>query len=284
LNDDNEDQNLVNYLLLSAVAAFALGCSPAGRSGSEQDASGECVDDALVQFSLLAALAADDYEGVATLRQVLASGDFGVGTFDALDGEMIVLDGQVYQALADGSLRVADPKETTPFAAVTFFVEDGCIENLSAATLDDLDQQLDRKLPRQNSPYALRMTGVFAELTLRSVPAQSPPYLPLVEVVKRQVTWQRRDVRGTLVGIRCPSWMGTLNVSGYHWHFLSDDRKTGGHVLACEFHDGLLRFDECSSIVIHIPQSAEFDTFDERSVTEQDIDQVERQRPGTVGR
>ena len=271
----------MKYCLLGIFVVQLLGCSPSTpvNSASDGAASTEvAVADALVQFSLLAALAADDYEGVASLQEVLASGDFGVGTFDALDGEMIVLDGQVYQALADGSIRVADPKVTTPFAVVTYFDEDGRIENLSAATLDDLDRQLDRKLPRRNSPYALRITGDFTDLTLRSVPAQSPPFQPLVEVVKRQITWQRRNVRGTLVGVRCPAWMGTLNVSGYHWHFLSDDRKIGGHVLACEFQNGLLRFDECSAIVIHIPQSAEFDEFDERSITEQDIDQVERQR------
>ena len=96
-------------------------------------------DDTLVQFSLLAALAADDYTGGAPLRDVLAGGDFGVGTFDRLDGEMIVLDGKIYQALADGTVRPADLDGTTPFAAVTFFHEDGRIEKLSAATLDDLD-------------------------------------------------------------------------------------------------------------------------------------------------
>ena len=165
-------------------------------------------DDTLVQFSLLAALAADDYVGDAPLRNVLAGGDFGVGTFNRLDGEMIVLDGKMYQALADGTVRMADLEGTTPFAAVTFFNEDGRIENIAAATLDDLDEQLDRKLPRRNSPYAIRITGEFAELTLRSVPAQSPPFQPLVEVVKQQVTWQHRNLRGTLVGLRCPALDG----------------------------------------------------------------------------
>jgi acetolactate decarboxylase len=232
-----------------------------------------------VQYSLVAALAADDYSGGAPLRDLLTAGDFGLGTFDRLDGEMIVLDGQIYQALADGTVRAADLSAKTPFAAVTFFNEDGRINGLAAATLDDLDGQLDHKLPRRNSPYALRIAGEFTELTLRSVPAQSPPFRPLVEAIKDQVTWQHRRLRGTLVGFRCPSWMGTLNVSGYHWHFLSDDHKTGGHVLSCEFQGCSLRFDECTSLVIHLPQSAEFDQFDASGVTEQDVRQIERQRP-----
>jgi acetolactate decarboxylase len=272
-------------LWIAIVAMLVLGCSPAptiAPATSDAKPAQAAADDALVQFSLLAALAADDYVGGAPLRNVLAAGDFGVGTFNRLDGEMIVLDGQIYQALADGTVRAADLDGTTPFAAVTFFNEDGRIENVVAATLDDLDRQLDRQLPRRNSPYALRITGEFAALTLRSVPAQSPPFEPLVQVVKHQVTWQHRNLRGTLVGLRCPAWMGTLNVSGYHWHFLSDDHKIGGHVLACEFERGLVRYDECTSVVIHIPQSTEFDEFDAREVSEQDVDQIERQRTNSA--
>ncbi|HEX3869982.1 MAG TPA: acetolactate decarboxylase, partial [Pirellulales bacterium] len=231
-----------------------------------------------VQFSLVAALAAGDYVGTTPLRKVLSSGDFGIGTFSRLDGEMIVLDGNMYQALADGSVRAANLQDTTPFAAVTFFSEDGRVDRLDAATLKNLDERLDRELPRGNVPYAIRIDCECTELTLRSVPAQSPPFQPLVDVVKHQPTWEHRNVRGTLVGLRCPAWVGTLNVSGYHWHFLSDDHKIGGHVLACEFRDGLVRFDECTAIVIQLPQDGEFDNFDADEIQKQDIDQIERQR------
>jgi acetolactate decarboxylase len=274
-------------LPIALLAFFALGCTPpasppAPPSTSRTNSAAVTVDDALVQFSLLAALAADDYTDGPPLGKVLASGDFGIGTFNNLDGEMIVLDGKIYQALADGTVRPADLAGTTPFAAVTFFAEDGRLDRLTVATLDDLDEQLNRKLPRRNSPYALRITGEFAELTIRSVPAQSPPFEPLVEVVKHQVTWQHRNIRGTLVGLRCPEWMGTINVSGYHWHFLSEDKTIGGHLLACEFQNATLSYDECTSVVIHIPQSTEFDEFDTADVTEQDVDQIERQRTQAV--
>ena len=149
--------------------------------------------------------------------------------------------------------------------------------NFPAATLDDLDAQLDRKLPHRNSPYALRITGEFAALTIRSVPAQSPPFEPLVDVVKHQVTWQHHNLRGTLVGLRCPEWMGTINVSGYHWHFLSDDHKIGGHVLACEFADCYARLRR-----VHVgldPHAAVGRVRQLRaSVTDDDVDRIERQR------
>lgn len=269
--------------LVLAVTAVALGCMsatvPPRDAKSNAKPTAVAVEDALVQFSLLAALAADDYVGGPTLDEMLKKGDFGVGTFNRLNGEMIVLDGQVFQALADGTVRPADLKDTTPFASVTFFEADGRIEPLSAASLADLDEQLDRKLTAPNSPYALRIAGTFASLTLRSVPAQSPPFRPLVDVVRdEQVTWQRTKVAGTLVGLRCPAWMGTINVSGYHWHFLSDDRKTGGHVLNCEFADLALEFDECTSIVIELPKSETFQHTNLGGVSESDVDRIERQR------
>lgn len=235
-------------------------------------------NDALVQFSLIAALAAGDYSEGIPLKEVLTSGDFGLGTFDRLDGEMIVLDGQMYQALADGTLRAANLDSTTPFAEVKFFREDGRAEHMVARSLEDLDEQLDRVLKRRNVPYALRLDGHFAALTLRSVPAQTPPFQPLVNVVKHQSTWPLKDVTGTLIGFRCPPWVGTLNVPGYHWHFLSDDRTLGGHVLNCEFSDGLLQFDECEAMTIRMSDSAGFDAFDVNSVGKQDINDIERQR------
>lgn len=259
--------------IVSAIAC--VGCQPDNRIEPLASSSDR---DSLVQFSLLAALAADDYTGTVPLRDVLAAGNFGVGTFDQLDGEMIVLNGKMFQALADGTVRRPDLNHTTPYATVTRFAMDGRIDKLSCASLDDLDAQLDRKLPRRNLPYALRIRGLITSLTIRSVRAQTPPFEPLVDVVKSQATWEHRDLRGTLVGIRCPAWMGTINVSGYHWHFLSDDQKVGGHLLACEFSDGTLEYDECTAVLIHLPQTTEFDSFDAQSVSEADIDQVERQR------
>jgi len=275
------------------MALLLIGCSraPQRQSATQPAATDEVtiddtvtahnavtVHDALVQFSLLASLAAGDYVDGPPLREVLTQGDFGVGTFHHLNGEMIVLEGKIFQALADGSLRQANLEDSAPFAAVTFFNEDGRAEDLVADSLDTLDGQIDQILPRRNLPYALRIDGEFAELTLRSVPAQSPPYLPLVDVVKHQVTWNHRNLRGTLVGLHCPAWIGNLNVAGYHWHFLSEDRGTGGHVLACKLTQGLLRFDQCASLVVHLPESSAFDRFDSHQIDQQDIDEIERQR------
>ena len=130
----------LRVLWIGVGAVIALGCSPSQKNAPARNDTKPAAatdGDTLVQFSLLASLAADNYVGEAPLRDVLVGGDFGVGTFNRLDGEMIVLDGKMYQALADGTVRMADLEGTTPFAAVTFFKEDGRIDSIAAATLDE---------------------------------------------------------------------------------------------------------------------------------------------------
>lgn len=274
-------QNGCAMAMLSGLLATMLlaGCSPsAAPAVADRQPSVGIGEDALVQYSLIAALADGDYEGGVSLRELLTGGDFGIGTFERLDGEMIVLGGEIFQGRADGTVRRCGLDEKTPFAAVTQFQEDGRLEKLNAATLEDLDSQLDRKLAHRNTPYALRIDGEFAEVTIRSVPAQTPPYKPLVEVVKNQPTWNHQKVRGTMLGFRCPSWVGTLNVAGYHWHFLSDDRKIGGHVLNCRFTESLLRYDECTALLIRVPQSERFDQFTTDKIKREDINEIERKR------
>lgn len=264
--------------LVGLILVVGSSCTPRVERFPTQRAETNVRDDVLVQFSLVSSLAAGDYTDGAPLRRLLAAGDFGVGTFDYLDGELILLDGKIYQALGDGTVRLANLDGASPFAAVTFFAADNELEHFSAATLDELDQALDEKLPHRNLPYAIRIDGEFPTLTLRSVPAQKPPFAPLVDVVKRQTTLEHKNVRGTLVGLRCPAWIGTLNVAGYHWHFLSDDRHIGGHVLGCELRDGRLRYDQCTSLLIHLPESRAFDDFNAASIDDQDIHRIERQR------
>lgn len=274
------------HLGLTAIfAASTIGCAPSSIDVSEArpakaPGGGPVVTDAdaLVQFSLLAALAAGDYGGGVPLREIREHGDFGLGTFDRLDGEMIVLDGEVYQVLSDGSVRRRDDEGSTPFATVTFFGEDGRFNAVAAKSLAELDHWFDRRLPKAQIPVAIRVQGTFEHLTLRSAAAQKPPYRPLVEAIDQQVTWERQNVPGTLIGFRCPEWMGTLNVAGYHWHFLSDDRAIGGHILDCQFSGATAVYDECDAVSIRLPASESFGKVDMSGISTADVDKIERQR------
>jgi len=187
--------------------------------------------DTLFQYSTLPALLAGLYDGEWTCGEILRHGDLGLGTFDALDGEMIVLAGHCYRARSDGHVTPVSDTETTPFACVTFFKPDLVLSNVTAGSLQELIAVLDRQLPSANVFFALRLEGVFGFVKTRSVPHQTKPYRLLTEIVKTQPMFEWRGVRGTLLGFRCPTFVSELNVTGWHLHFVTADHTGGGHVL-----------------------------------------------------
>src|SRR6202046_1570034 len=73
------------------------------------------------QTSTIAALLDGIYDGDVTIAELLTHGDFGLGTFNRLDGELVVLDGVSHHLRSDGSVGVAAADDRTPFAAVTWF-------------------------------------------------------------------------------------------------------------------------------------------------------------------
>lgn len=187
---------------------------------------------ALVQVGVIDALLAGGYEGSMSLRELRALGDIGLGTFDALEGEMVLLDGVVHQVLASGKVvRPADAL-TTPFAQVTPFTAAKGLELAAGLELKAVEAQLDAALGDLNAFAAVRLDGRFASLTARSVPGQRPPYRPLAEVAKEQTVFRFAGVEGSLIGLRGPAYVRGLGVPGWHWHFLTKDRSRGGHVLS----------------------------------------------------
>jgi alpha-acetolactate decarboxylase len=193
----------------------------------------------LYQYSIMTAL----MEGIADhgipLSTLLEHGTHGLGTFRHLDGEMIVLDGKVYQMRSDGSvtaISAADLENTiTPFAAVTRF-EPTVSKRCRLGSKADLVDVVNDMLPddAKNHFIALRATGCFAAITTRTVGGQTYPHEPLVEVGKHQASHDFKDVRGTIVGFRSPAYMQGLSVAGDHLHFITEEKGRGGHLLALQ--------------------------------------------------
>src|SRR4051812_46270786 len=137
--------------------------------------------DRITQVSVINALMIGRYDGVMPILELLRHGDFGVGTLDHLDGEMVVLDGKAYQVRGDGVVAAVGPDRSTPFAVVARFEPEGELPCPRVASLADLDAHLEDALPQKNNFAAIRVDGRFASITLRSVHRQEPPYRPLVE-------------------------------------------------------------------------------------------------------
>ena len=234
---------------LGAAMLFASGCATPCRTSARSDA--------LTQVSVINALLAGDYAGGMKCGDLTQYGDFGLGTFDALDGEMAVLDGRVYAIRSDGRVREVNPSERTPFAAVTFFDADEEFD-LIACNQPKLQEQLQARLPSENWFYAIRIRGTFDYVKTRSVPRQAPPYRPLAVVVQDQVTFEFRNVEGELLGFWTPAYANSFNAPGWHFHFMAKDRSGGGHLLDVRVRAGRAQVDRISELVVKLPATESF--------------------------
>lgn len=228
------------------------------------------------QVSTIDALLAGVYDGEVRFADLKSHGDFGIGTFDALGGEMVAVDGQYFDVRYDGRVQQVAPARRTPFAAVTFFEANRFTPAMTVTNLAHLTAQLDAAIPAANRPCAIRIDGVFHFVRTRSVPPQKPPYPPLAEVAKSQAVFEFHDVRGTLVGFRCPAWMKGVNVPGHHLHFLTADHTGGGHVLDVAFTDLTAGLDECSTVTVVLPGSAAFGAVNLNQDRSRELDRVEK--------
>jgi acetolactate decarboxylase len=234
---------IIIYLLL-LILSFSLG----GCSGPQGD------NDTLFQISTINALLSGDYQGAMTFGELKRHGTFGLGTFDALDGEMIGLEGQFYQIKADGVAYPVPDSMTTPFAVVTVFDADTTVASHDEMDYEGLQRYLDGLIPDKGIFYAVKIEGLFPYIKTRSVPKQQEPYPPLVEVVKEQTIFEFHDIEGTIVGFRCPDSSKGVNVPGYHLHFITADRKAGGHLLACQLQEATIAIDYTSEFYMVLPQ------------------------------
>jgi acetolactate decarboxylase len=217
----------IGFALLAVLVGLAVpGCQSSPESGPNKDV--------LFQYSTLDSLMAGVFDGDITFGELKQHGDLGIGTFNTLDGEMVEVDHTVYQVKSDGVAYSVPDTQKAPFAVVTYFSADQTIE-VRDLNCGQLQSFLDNtQLPTLNVPYAIKISGVFTQLQTRSVPSQTKPYRTLAEVVKTQSTFDFQNVEGVMVGFRLPSYMAGANAAGYHLHFLTADRKAGGHVLSCQ--------------------------------------------------
>lgn len=263
--------NIKSRLIILSLLTFILvsGCMENSRELSgESNSSGNSSanlssatvsgNDILYQVSTIDALLQGVYDGAISVRELETHGDFGIGTLDGLDGEMLALDGNYYQVKSDGIAYPVSENMTTPFATVTYFEADENLRPEKPMNLTELEQYLDLNLPSENFFYAVKIEGNFSYLKARSVPKQAPPYRKLSDVVANQTIFEFENVSGTLVGFRTPDYVSSINVPGYHLHFITENRSAGGHVLEFELESGTVALDTTPAFFMELPTSENF--------------------------
>jgi acetolactate decarboxylase len=232
----------------------------------------------LFQASTIGALLEGAYEGDVTFAELARQGDLGLGTVNHLDGEMITLDERFYRADVDGRIEELRGSERTPFAVVAPF--DPAIEFELEGSIDHdrLLAEIDRRVPADAATCAVRIDGHFELVQARSVPRQEPPYRPLMEVVADQRVFEFAAVDGTMLGFRFPEYAEGIEVSGWHLHFISEDRSRGGHVLDSRSSTLHVQLDPSGELHVELPPGVELADPGQAKSTHDAIDRVEHSR------
>ena len=232
------------------------------------------------QVSTLQALALGFSKSVITVEELLKNGDTGLGTFEDVDGEMIVLDGKCYRAKNNGDIVMAENERGVPFAAVCNFQSNRIEEFGKVDTIENLKEWLTVCIEEDfglNSMYAVRIDGDFSKVDARSESGTVAHHLTLKDALSvTQKAFIFENVKGSLVCVYYPDYMDGINAAGWHLHFISEDKKHGGHVFDVSINQGKAAFCRITSLEIRIPDSPAFDTYALKGASQDEIKSVEQ--------
>ena len=237
-------------------------------------------DDKMYQVSTLQALALGYTRAVVTVEELLREGDTGLGTFEDVNGEMIVLDGRCYRARDDGSVIEVSPEAGVPFSAVAKLHGDRESTLSSMPDLESIRKELTRRIEEHfglNSMHIIRIDGSFEKIDARSEAPYRSHHVTLKTVLdSNQTAFVFENIKGTMVGVYYPDYMDGINMPGWHMHFVSKDKTKGGHVFDVSMTEGTIRLDRINKIEINLPKDAAFDTYSLKNASDDEIKKVEK--------
>ena len=244
-----------------------------------QDALAEALDvehHSMFQVSTSGALIEGLYQGAMTVGDLRRHGDTGLGTFEELDGEMILVDGHCYQARGDGRVSEVSDDTLTPFATVVAFTADDSQTLLDITSFDDLTSRLDDLRTSDNDFFAWRITGHLDELRMRAA-CRHASGTPLAEAVADQAVFEFHDISATIVGFWSPAYSQAIAIPGYHLHAISDDRTRAGHVFDLRAREVVAEVHRVSDLHVALPETEAFLQADLASA-HADMNSIERDK------
>lgn len=246
--------------IFSCSIIFLVSCN--NHSGSSETGSGtDSKSDVFYHYSIWTALVNKIYDGNLTVKEAKTHGDIGLGTYNGVDGELIMLDGILYQVPYTGEVKLADDNMHIPYLNTTFFDADFSYDINDKINYDSLRKKIQEHFPSRNYFYAFKIHGEFDSLKLGSLHKQEKPYMEgLDSLMPKRPTFDHTNISGTMVGFYCPDFIGDINVAGFHLHFLSDDKKVGGHVMEFTGKNFKIGMDKLSSYNFVLPETNDYDT------------------------
>lgn len=240
-----------------------MGCSQSRENISvlENSKKESVPADKFYQYSIWWAFVNKVFDGDLKVSKLKQQGDIGLGSFDFLDGELVMNDGIPYRIREDGEITVGSANDEVVYANATFFDKDGGFTSGEGLNYAAFQAELDSRMPNKNYFYAYKARGVFKSLKLGGVPKVEKPFTDGLDVLLPQrPIFEGENITGTLIGFYCPEFIGNINVYGYHFHFISDDLKMGGHTLdfVADGHISVA-FDEMYEYEFELPANETFE-------------------------
>lgn len=223
---------MLKYLLSFCIVSLVItACENKPAEQATENATAQKTDE-FYHYSIWTALVNKVYDGTLTAKEAKTKGDIGLGTYNGVDGELIMMDGVLYQVPSSGEVKLADDSLHIPYLNATFFDKEFSFEINDRINYDSLRKLIQKQFPSRNYFYAFSIHAEFDTLKLGSLYKQEKPYQQgLDSLMPKRPTFNKTNIAGTMVGFYCPDFIGDINVAGFHLHFLSDDKKTGGHVM-----------------------------------------------------
>lgn len=242
--------SLKNYLLPGIIIAFILILAPF-YSDKEHIYS----DNEVFQVSTLNSLSVGNFDGNFNAGELKKYGNTGIGTFNGLDGEMIELNGIIYQVKSNGTIFVVNDSEGIPFAMVLPFKPDKILIINESMNYTELTNYLNNTVPPKGLVYSFKIMGTFDYVKARSPQEQTKPYPNLTNALKTQSIFNFNNISGTMVGFWYPASASSLNLNDYHFHFINEKRNSGGHVLDLKLKNVIVEIDYITDIYLFSPEN-----------------------------
>ena len=217
--------------------------------------------DTYFQYSIWWAFVNKVFDGDLKVSTLKTKGDIGLGSFDFLDGEMVMVDGIPYRIREDGEITIGADDDEIVYANAAFFDEDGSFTINEIINFDGLRSKINQNLPSHNFFYAFKIHGTFKSLKLGGLNKQEKPFDDGLDVlIPNRPVFEGENITGTMIGFYCPAFIGNINVAGYHFHFISDDLKMGGHVMDFISEQPLkVPYDRIADYHFQVPDNTDFE-------------------------
>lgn len=215
--------------------------------------------DLIFHYSVLKAIDNGVLEGSMTVGELMKHGDLSIGTFNSLDGEMIMVDHEIYRITPDGQIVKPGNEMNVPYSITTFFKPDDTLQMDGEITYPSLIEHTEGMLPSKNLFYAFRISGSFDYIKCGGAARQERPYdKSLLEILADRPVYEAENITGILAGFWCPEYIGDINTVGFHLHFISDNHTLGGHLMEFRATSLTIEYDTKSQYHIVLPDTDEF--------------------------